>query len=197
MMSSSEYSSGSTQDIVVVRRAHYDNGMIEALFINDTNHYLHPSSFDMVELADRDDMAAYLLAPCPADTYLESFATTGHFGCLDFWFASRPGPVPRDVNRPATELLVAAARFRPRTVPLLRGRVMLVSHDGDGALAGLSDDQIRAVLLHANRRGGPLILDWRYAADARAQRRRRKSAQAAHEHEFWEGFHRRARNRNT
>ena len=170
--------------------------MIKALFINHTNLCLHPSSLDLIELSDRDEMAAYLRAPYPADRYLESFATTARFGCLDFWFSSWPGRVPRDVNRSATELLLSATRFRPRTVPLLRGRVMLVSHDADGTLAGLSDEQITAVALHANRWRGPLTLDWRYAADARAQRRRHKVAQAAQEREFWDRLARRAtRNR--
>lgn len=170
--------------------------MVKALFINNTNHYLHPSSLELMELSDRDEMAVYLRAPYPAERHLESFATTARFGCLDFWFASWPGPVPRDVNRPATELLVSAAQFRPRTVPLLRGRVMLVSHDADGALAGLSDDQIKAVVLHTNRSRGSMVLDWRYAADARAQRRRRKAAHAAQEREFWEGLYRRAARNN-
>lgn len=44
------------------------------------NHYLHPSPLDLTELADRDQMAAYLHAPYPSERYLESFATAGPFG---------------------------------------------------------------------------------------------------------------------
>ena len=70
-----------------------------------------------------------------------------------------------------------AAKLRPRTVPLLRGRVIVVSHNSDGALAGLTNEQISAIALHANGWRAPMRLDWRYAADAHAQRRQRKAAQ--------------------
>lgn len=61
-----------------------------------------------------------------------------------------------------------------------------MTHDADGELAGLTDEQIRAIALHANRWRAPMTLDWRYAADARAQRRRRKADQAAQERAFWD-----------
>lgn len=165
--------------------------MVNAIFIHDMSHYLHPSSLDLTELANREQMAAYLRAPYPSDRYLESFTTAGPFGRLDFWFSSWPGPVPRSVNRPATELLMSAATFRTRTVPLLRGRVMLTSHDSNGDLLGLTDNQIRAIALHANRWRTPTTLEWRYAAAARTQRRRRKAAQAARKSEFWDRLARR------
>lgn len=161
------------------------------------SQYLHPSSLELMELADRDEMSMYLRAPYPAHRYVESFATAGPFGHLDFWFSSWPGAVPKDVNRPATELFLPAARFRPRTVPLLRGQVMLVSHDADGGLAGLSDDQVRAIAVHANRWCAPLPLEWRYAAAARAQRRRRKAARAAHRRDFWNTLSRKGRGRTV
>ena len=167
--------------------------MLTAIFINDTNRYLHPSSLDLLELCARDDLAAYLHARPPADTYLESFATTGIFGDLDFWFSPWPGRVPRDVNRPATELLLSAGSLGASSVPLLRGRVIVMTHDGDGGLAGLADEQIRAIALHANRWRGSMTLDWRYAADARAQRRRRKADHAAQKREFWDGLASRSR----
>lgn len=167
--------------------------MLNAMFINCTNHYLHPSRLDLIELSDRDDLAVYLHASPPGGRYIESFATRGVLGDLDFWFSPWPGPVPRDVNRPATELLLSAAKLRARTVPLLRGRVIVATHDADGGLAGLTDEQIRAIALHANRwRKGPVMLDWRYFTDARAQRRRRKAWQAAQERGFWERFASRA-----
>lgn len=171
--------------------------MLQAIFLHTMSHCLHPSSLELMELADRDEMSMYLRAPYPADRYVESFATAGPFGDLDFWFSSWPGPVPRDVNRPATELFLTAARLRPRTVPLLRGRVMLLSHDADGGLTGLTDDQVRAIALHANHWRAPMPLEWRYGAAARAQRRRRKAAQTAHKSDFWNALSRNGRGRTV
>ncbi|GAB4686181.1 hypothetical protein MOKP106_42760 [Mycobacterium avium subsp. hominissuis] len=171
--------------------------MPTAVFINYTNHYLHPSSLELIDVFAPDELATFLHAPPPASRYVESFATTGIFGDLDFWFSPRPGPVPRDVNRPATALLLSAAYFRAKTVPLLRGRVIVMTHDADGALAGLTNEQIRAITVHANRWRGPLMLDWRCAADDRAQRRRRRAQHAAQERDFWDSFTARSRNRRA
>lgn len=162
--------------------------MGNGIFINYTNFYLHPSALDLVDVSGPDELATFLHAPPPDGRFVESFATTGSFGDLDFWFSPWPGPVPRDVNRPATALLLSAANFRAKTVPLLRGRVIVMTHDADGALAGLTDEQIRAIALHANRWRGPTRLDWRCAADDRAQRRRRKAQRTGAEREPWEKF---------
>ncbi|MBU8826514.1 hypothetical protein [Mycolicibacterium goodii] len=151
--------------------------MPQAIFLNDANQYLHPVLLDLVDVSDRDELAMYVGAPCPVDQFVESFATAGPFGRLDFWFSRWRGPGLRAVNRPATELYMYAAKMRPRTVPLLRGRVVVASHDSDGGLAGLTQEQIDAIALHANSWRGPMRLDWRYAADAHAQRRRRKTSQ--------------------
>lgn len=160
-----------------VGQADYDIEMPQAIFIHDANHYLHPLSLDLIDVADRDELAMYLRAPYPPDRFVETFATEGPFGRLDFWFSRWPGPEPRAVNRPATELFMYAAKLRPSTVPLLRGRIMVGSHDADGGLAGLTNEQIHAIVLHANGWRGPIRLEWRYAADAHAQRRRRKTSQ--------------------
>lgn len=151
--------------------------MPQAIFIHDANQYLHPLSLDVIDVCDRDDLTVYLRAPYPADSFVESFATAGPLGRLDFWFSRWPGQQPRAVNRPATELFMYAAKLRPRTVPLLRGRVIVVSHDSRGRLAGLTNEQIRAIALHANGWRGPIRLEWRYAAAAYADRRQRKASQ--------------------
>lgn len=171
--------------------------MATAVFLNYTNLYLHPSSLEVIDVSGPDELATFLHAPQPASRSVESFATAGIFGALDFWFSPRPGPVPRDVNRPATALLLSAACFRATTVPLLRGRVIVMTHDADGALAGLTDEQVRAIAVHANRWRGPTRLDWRCAADDRAQRRRRRAQRAAQERDLWERFATRSRNRRA
>jgi hypothetical protein len=148
--------------------------MAQAIFIHDLNHYLHPLSLDVMDVSDRDHLSACLHAPYPWERFVDSFATAGPFGRLDFWFSRWPGPEQRAVNRPATELFMYAAKLRPRTVPLLRGRVIVVSHNSDGALTGLTNEQINAIVVHANGWRGRMRLDWRYAAAAHAQRRQRK-----------------------
>lgn len=161
--------------------------MVNALFINYTDHCLHPSALDVLDVPDRVAIGERLNARPPGNIYVESFSATGIFGELDFWFSPWPGLVPRAVNKPATELLLSASStLRPRTVPLLRGRVLVMTHDTDGELAGLTDEKIRAIALHANRWHAPMTLDWRYAADERAQRRRREADQAAQKDAFWD-----------
>ncbi|MEC9323738.1 MAG: hypothetical protein VYB90_07870, partial [Actinomycetota bacterium] len=163
-----------------VGQTDYAKEMPQAIFIHNTNLYLHPLSLDLMDVSDRDDLSACLHGPYPWDRFVDSFATAGPFGRLDFWFSRWPGPEPRAVNRPATELFMYAANLRPRTVPLLRGRVIVISHDPDGALSGLTNEQISAIAVHANSWRTPLRLDWRYAVDAHAQRRQAKILQRDH-----------------
>ncbi|SEB16904.1 MULTISPECIES: hypothetical protein [unclassified Mycobacterium] len=57
---------------------------------------------------------------------------------FDFWFSPTSRGCQRRVNRRATELLLATTSFTAKTVPLLRGTIVLASHDADGDLDGLS-----------------------------------------------------------
>lgn len=57
---------------------------------------------------------------------------------FDFWFSPTSRGCQRRVNRRATELLLATTTFDAKTVPLLRGSIVLASHDTDGDLDGLS-----------------------------------------------------------
>jgi hypothetical protein len=84
---------------------------------------------------------------CLRDSRLESIATTSEFGRLTFWFSPPTRLAPDDVNRPATELLLAATRFTAPTVPLMRGRIVLTSHDSSGNPAGLEDWSARRAIL--------------------------------------------------
>ncbi|ALI24199.1 hypothetical protein XA26_03330 [Mycolicibacterium fortuitum] len=61
---------------------------------------------------------------------------------FDFWFSPSTHSCQRHVNRKATELLLATTEFTPKTVPLLRGCVVVATHDADGELDGLSWQQL-------------------------------------------------------
>ncbi|MCG7594361.1 hypothetical protein [Mycobacterium sp. PSTR-4-N] len=61
---------------------------------------------------------------------------------IDFWFSSSAGRCQRRVNRHATELLLATTNFTAKNVPLLRGAVVVATHDADGDLDGLSWQQL-------------------------------------------------------
>jgi len=61
---------------------------------------------------------------------------------IDFWFSSSAGRCQRRVNRHATELLLATTNFTAKNVPLLRGAVVVATHDADGDIDGLSWQQL-------------------------------------------------------
>ena len=88
---------------------------------------------------------------------------------FDFWFSPSTHSCQRHVNRKATELLLATTAFTPKTVPLLRGCVVVATHDAEGELDGLSWQQLdllarrdrsltkqqkRVLGRHINRAGG-------------------------------------------
>ena len=68
----------------------------------------------------------------------------------DFWFAASTPRCQRRANTIATELLLATTNFTARTVPLLRGCVVIATHDSGGDLDGLSWQQLD-VLAAKNR----------------------------------------------
>jgi hypothetical protein len=61
---------------------------------------------------------------------------------FDFWFIPSTRRCGRKVNRSATEVLLATSRFTAKTVPLLRGAVVVATHDSAGDLDGLSWQQL-------------------------------------------------------
>jgi hypothetical protein len=61
---------------------------------------------------------------------------------FDFWFSPTARRCQRGVNRRATELLLATTSFDAKTVPLLRGSIVVATHDADGDLDGLSWEQL-------------------------------------------------------
>jgi hypothetical protein len=101
--------------------------------------------------------------------HLESL--TSRDGGIDFWLTPSLEPYHRSVNRMATEMLLAASRFNARNVPLLRGNVVMAGHDNNGALAGLTDDQISWLVNSEPSRRDEWVLARRFAGDERRQRR--------------------------
>jgi hypothetical protein len=159
-----------------------DRAMSTAIFLNPSYRYLHPAGLGLVEVTSQDDIAGYLSAG-----RVESLSTTSSFGHLDFWFHP-VGLMSQNVNRPATELLLGATQLTARTVPLLRGRVVLTSHDANGELAGLTRQQVSQVASHLSRDLDQWLLDWRYSLDGRALLRRLKTSRAVADRAAWEDF---------
>jgi hypothetical protein len=101
---------------------------------------------------------------------------------FDFWFAPSTQGCQRRVNQSATELLLATTSFTAKSVPLLRGCVVLATHDSDGDLDGLSWEQLDQ-LAACNRslsKRDVRVLDRRIARDNRRQRSKSANAQPAH-----------------
>lgn len=100
---------------------------------------------------------------------------------FDFWFTPSTQRCGRKVNRSATEMLLATTGFTAKTVPLLRGAVVLATHDSAGDLDGLSWQQLdllvqrsRAVTRHDER-----VLGRRITREERRHQRNPVNADAA------------------
>ncbi|MET0473204.1 MAG: hypothetical protein ABW001_01075 [Mycobacterium sp.] len=66
---------------------------------------------------------------------------TSSDGQFDFWFSPTNRRCQQRTNRAATEMLLTTTPFTAKTVPLLRGAVVIATHDADGDLDGLSWQQ--------------------------------------------------------
>ncbi|BBY85215.1 hypothetical protein [Mycolicibacterium tokaiense] len=75
-----------------------------------------------------------------ADHGLESLTSADRQ--FDFWFAPTGRRCQQRVNHSATEMLLATTRFSAKNVPLLRGSVVIATHDSEGELDGLSWQQL-------------------------------------------------------
>src|SRR6478735_10221562 len=116
------------------------------------------------------------IAELVSDYGLESLTSTDRQ--FDFWFTRSTQRCQRRPNRAAVRLLLATTNFTAKTVPLLRGCVVVATHDSDGDLDGLSWEQLdllaqrnRAVTAKEER-----VLNRRIMRD---QRRLRRSTEAA------------------
>jgi hypothetical protein len=99
---------------------------------------------------------------------------------FDFWFSPSTHGCQRLTNRSATEVLLTTTSFTAKTVPLLRGCVVVATHDSDGDLDGLSWQQLD-LLVEKNRsltKRDDRILNRRIDRDDRRQQRNAEVAQA-------------------
>ncbi|MEO3759666.1 hypothetical protein ABGB19_15430 [Mycobacterium sp. B14F4] len=97
---------------------------------------------------------------------------------FDFWFAPSTQRCQQRANAGATEMLMATTNFSARTVPILRGCVVVATHDAEGDLDGLSWQQLD-LLVRRSRSVGKReqrVLARRIARD---DRRRLRGAEAA------------------
>lgn len=112
------------------------------------------------------------------DYGLESLTSTDRQ--FDFWFTPSTRRCQRRINRRATELLLATTKFTAKTVPLLRGGVVVATHDSDGDLDGLSWQQLD-LLVQRNRtltKRDDRVLTRRIARDGHRRRRNVEAPQA-------------------
>lgn len=100
---------------------------------------------------------------------------------FDFWFSPSARGCQRTVNLRATELLLATTHFTAKSVPLLRGAVVVATHDADGDLDGLSWQQLDLLAgrHRALTRGDDRVLRRRSVRDSRRQRRTAPAAEPA------------------
>lgn len=135
--------------------------MNTVLYVNPKGVVYETRAFSKADIAD-----------LVSDYGLESLSSGDRQ--FDFWFTPTTRRCQRRVNRSATELLLAATGFTAKNVPLLRGGVVVATHDADGDLDGLSWEQLDH-LARINRgltKRDYRILDRRFnAADSTLRRR--------------------------
>jgi hypothetical protein len=100
---------------------------------------------------------------------------------FDFWFTPSTRRCRGKVNRSATELLLATTEFTAKTVPLLRGAVVVATHDSYGDLDGLSWQQLDLLIQRSCTltRRDDRVLGRRLARDHKQQLRNHAAAVAA------------------
>jgi hypothetical protein len=100
---------------------------------------------------------------------------------FDFWFTPSTRRCRRKANRSATEMLLATTRFTAKTVPLLRGGVVVATHDSAGELDGLSWQQLDLLIKNSCTltRRDDRVLSRRITRDERRQQRNRVAADDA------------------
>lgn len=112
-----------------------------------------------------------------ADTIRDAHIEALPAGHYDFWVTPSLRPGHRLLNRPATRMLLKVGLFTARTVPLLRGVVVVTGRDHNGHIHSLSDQQISQLASAVHERAHPAdwMLNRRLRSTERADRRRARS----------------------
>lgn len=105
---------------------------------------------------------------------------------LDFWTTPSLRARISRINTPAIKMLLATSGFRPGDVPLLRGSVVVTTHDEHGQLCGLTSEQLHWLvdLPYTLPRIASARIDRRIRRTEKADQRRRQ-AERAHELKNW------------
>jgi hypothetical protein len=163
--------------ISAAQPAHPVNERVEWIICMNTVLYFSPSgvAYETQAYTTAD------IAELVSDYGLESLTSTDRQ--FDFWFTRSTQRCQRRPNRAAIKLLLATTNFTAKTVPLLRGCVVVATHDSDGDLDGLSWEQLE-LLVQRNRaltKRDERVLDRKIAQDERRQQRHaRRLRRGAH-----------------
>lgn len=109
-----------------------DQDVLQVLHASQ-NQYLYTAT-----IAGIDDIAELV-----RNSHLETLASANNL--FDFWFTPSTRPAHQRINRFATEILLANTCFTAGNVRVLRGSIVVASHDHDGHLTGLTRAQIAHV----------------------------------------------------
>jgi hypothetical protein len=92
---------------------------------------------------------------------------------FDFWITPTTQRCRSEVNLSATEMLLATTGFAAETVPLLRGGVVVTTHDSAGELDGLTSQQLDLLIQNSCTltRRDDRVLSRRITRDERRLRR--------------------------
>lgn len=97
------------------------------------------------------------IAELVRNNQLESLASSDRQ--FDFWFTPSTRPTHHHVNRTATEILLACTQFTANDIPLLRGDVVVATHDPAGDATGLTQAQLdRLGAIEARGRDRQIVL---------------------------------------
>ncbi|WP_006243989.1 hypothetical protein [Mycolicibacterium tusciae] len=136
-------------------------------------HASHNGRLYKVELQGTGDIAD-LVREHRLETVTAQLITTV------FWFTPATHSSHTQLNRRATELLLATTTFTARQVPLLRGNVVITGINANGHPARLTDPQLHYLAGVEPNARDLWILSRRYTRDHRAQRRAARATQDHH-----------------
>lgn len=115
-----------------------------------------------------------------ADAIRGEYLETIPAGPFDFWLTPSLHPGHRKLNHAATKILLGASTFTGRSVPLMRGRVVVTARDQWGHLRSLTDEEITWLADFVY--GLPHLADWvverRLERAGRRDRRRSRAERA-------------------